>query len=186
MNIGMSQENATSYRFITFAWRVIALHMITYFIAGLLAVNLMDYETLFRTGGLEHYMHPTDTPIVALGPSLQWIRGLIFAVVLWPFREVILNSPKGWLKLWGIFAGLGILATFGPALGSVDGIIYTKIPVEVQIRALPELLFQSLLLSIGLWWWYHNPRNWMTIVSIVLVALILLMGIAGYQFLQMQ
>jgi hypothetical protein len=169
-----------------FAWRMTALHMITYFIAGLLAVNLMDYETLFRSGGLQHYMQPTDAPVVALGPSLQWIRGVIFALVLWPFRDIILSPERGWLKLWGLFVGLGILATFGPALGSVDGVIYTKIPVEIQFRALPELIFQSLMLSVGLWWWYSNPRKWMTILSIVLVALIVFMSIAGYQFLQME
>ncbi|MFZ9004315.1 MAG: hypothetical protein EP302_10535 [Bacteroidetes bacterium] len=172
--------------FSAFAWRMTALHMITYFIAGILAVNLMDYETLFRSGGLEHYMHPTDTPMVALGPGLQWIRGLIFALVLWPFRDTILSENRGWLKLWGLFVGLGILATFGPALGSVDGLIYTKIPMAIQTQALPELIIQSLLLSAGLWWWYKYPRKWITIVSIVLVALIVFMSIAGYQFLQMQ
>ena len=182
----MTPQDTPSGSFPSFIWRTSATHIITYFIAGILAVNLMDYESLFQSGGLEHYMHPTDTPIVALGPGLQLVRGVIFAVVLWPFRHVIFNDDKGWLKLWGLFVGLGILATFGPALGSVDGIIYTQIPFDIHLRALPELLLQSFLLSIGLWAWYRKPRKWLNILSIILVSLIIIVGVAGYQFLQMQ
>lgn len=178
------KETVTSLT--VFAWRTTSVHMITYFIAGILAVNLMDYETLFGSGGLEHYMHPTDAPIVALGPAMQLIRGLIFSVVLWPFCQVFLNNRRGWLKLWGLFLGLGIFSTFGPAPGSVDGVIYTQIPMDIQLKVLPELVFQSLLLSLGIWAWYHNPKRIWNYIAGFLLTVILFLSIVGYFALKVQ
>ena len=182
----MSNTKDQWHAFLTFVWRITAVHMLTYFIAGILAVYFMDYENLFKSGGLEHYMRPTSDPLVALGPGLQMVRGLIFAIVLWPFRSIFLDAEKGWLNLWGLFLGLGILSTFGPALGSVDGLIYTQIPPTIQFKALPELVFQSLLLSVGIWAWYRRPGKILNLIALILVVLILILGIAGYQFLQMQ
>ena len=165
---------------IVFIWRVTAVHTITYFIIGLLSMNLLNYKDLFASGNLGLLMKPTDSAIVALGPGLQIIRGLIFSFVLWPFKTIFLSKKYGWLKLWLLFIGLSILATFSPALGSVDGMIYTTIPVKYQLLFLPELLVQSLLLSICLFYWYYKPRKVYNIISVILVALIFLMSIAGY------
>lgn len=172
--------------FAIFAWRLIALHTLTYFLAGMAAVTLFDYENLFASEGLAGFMRPTRDPVTALGPFFQWIRGLIFAVALWPFREAILVPSRGWLRLWLLFVGLGILATFGPAPGSVDGFIYTQVPAITQLTFLPELLVQSLLLSLGLWGWYRKPNRIYNWIAGVLLGLVALLGIAGYQFLAME
>jgi hypothetical protein len=175
----------TTTSFGIFAWRLIALHTVTYFLAGMVAVSLFDYEHLFASEGLAGFMRPTTDPVTALGPGLQWLRGLIFAVALWPFREVFLPPVRGWLRLWLLFVGLGILATFGPAPGSVDGFIYTRVPPATQVMFMPELLVQSLLLSAGLWGWYRKPVKVLNWIAAVLLALVFLMSIAGYQFLGM-
>ena len=166
--------------FVTFTWRVISIHTITYFIIGIISMKLFDYRELFLSGNLGYLMRPLDSPIVALGPGLQIVRGLIFAIALWPFRLIFLSEEKGWLKLWLLFIGLSILSTFGPALGSIDGFIYTTIPLKQQMLFLPELLFQSLFLSLFLFWWYRKPRKVLNIISIILITLILLMSVAGY------
>ncbi|RPJ86876.1 MAG: hypothetical protein EHM18_03990, partial [Acidobacteria bacterium] len=36
-------------RFRSFAWRVISLHMITYFVFGVLAYLILDYREVFET-----------------------------------------------------------------------------------------------------------------------------------------
>ena len=182
----MTTEKGSLSDFLVFNWRISAVHMITYFVAGILAVQIMDYENLFQYGGLETYMRPTNDPIVALGPIFQCIRGLIFGVVLWSFRGIFLTTSRGWIKLWGLFIGLGILSTFGPSPGSVDGVIYTQIPFSIQLRALPELIFQSLLLSAGICGWYAKPWKGLNVVAVVLLAMIVILGIAGYQFLQLE
>ncbi len=166
--------------FKTFAWRMVAVHTITYFLVGIAAMNIFDYTHHFSTGALGQFMKPTDSPWVAAGPGLQVIRGLIFAGVLWPFREKILLTRRGWLPLWGLFTGLSILSTFGPAPGSVDGLIYTTIPVRLQILFLPELILQSLLLSLGVFYWYASPKKGFNILSVVLLVLVLLMSLAGF------
>jgi hypothetical protein len=167
--------------FAIFVWRVTAVHMITYFIVGLLAMFVFNYREAFATESLQGFMKPLDSPWVALGPGLQVIRGLLFGLALWPFITIILAPGKGWWKLWFLFVTLGILATFGPAMGSVDGMIYTTVPVGEQLLYLPELFGQSLLLSLGIYYWYKRPFAGYNYVALTLVALILLMSIAGYQ-----
>jgi len=68
--------------FRAFAWRVMACHMASYFVAGLLAYTLMDYRGLFQTPGLAQFMRPLESPWVAAGPALQVFRGLLIAAVL--------------------------------------------------------------------------------------------------------
>jgi hypothetical protein len=172
--------NSKTDTFGIFLWRLTALHLITYFIVGIIAMNLFSYEHLFSSGNLALLMKPLDSPWVALGPGFQIFRGLVFAIVLWPFKSVFLNTEYGWLKLWLLFIGLSILSTFGPAIGSIDGMIYTTIPIGRQILFLPELFSQSFLLSFGIYYWYRKPKRVFKIISIILVSLILLMSVAGF------
>ena len=166
--------------FNVFIWRLTALHMITYFIIGLLAMSILNYQEVFASGNLGLIMKPLDSPWVALGPGLQVVRGLIFAIALWPFKDIFLLKEKGWIKLWLLFIGLSILSTFGPAIGSIDGMIYTTIPIPLQLTFLPELITQSFLLSYCLYHWYQRPKKAFNILAIVLVSLILLMSTAGF------
>jgi hypothetical protein len=117
---------------------------------------------------------------VALGPGLQWIRGLVFAAALYPFRHVFLEGPRGWLKLWGLLLGLGVLSTYGPAPGSVEGLIYTTIPPLQQLRGLSEVVGQSLASSFLLVAWYRRPARAWGAVLYSLTALVMLMSVAGF------
>jgi hypothetical protein len=65
-----------------FLARVTACHLVTYFAAGVLAFTLLDYPTLFQSEPLSSLMRPTSSKWVAAGPSLQLVRGLIFALAL--------------------------------------------------------------------------------------------------------
>ncbi len=162
-----------------FFWRISACHIITYMIAGIFAYTLLDYKTLFETGALASFMRPVSSPWVAAGPALQVFRGLIFAVVLYPFRRVFLEEKRGWLKLWGLFVGLAILSTAGPTPGSVEGLIYTKVPLLGHLRGLPEVVLQTLAVSVLLTTWYRFPRKAWTVVMAVAVGLVYLMSLAA-------
>jgi len=172
-------ENSTHPTFGTFCWRVISLHMVTYFIFGILSATLFHYKDLFATETMSLLMKPVTSPWVAAGPMLQVIRGLIFALVLWPIRAVILKERYGWFYLWLLFLGLAILGTAGPSLGSTEGIIYTIIPVKQQLIGLPEVILQTLLFSVLLFYWYKKPLKAWNIINAVLVVLIILMSLAG-------
>ena len=160
-----------------FFFRITACHMVTYMILGVLAYKIMDYPA--QHAAECSIMIPTDSPRVALGPALQVIRGLIFALALYPFRRVFLDENLGWLKLWGLFLGLAILSTAGAAPGSVEGMIYTKAPIGGQIIGLWEVVLQTLAMSVLVVWWHRHPsRAWSTVMG-VLAALIFLMSTAG-------
>jgi len=169
----------TSGGFGRFFLRVSACHTVTYFVAGILAYTLLDYEKAFQSEHMVCWMRPTSSPVVALGAGLQWIRGLVFAIALYPFREVFLGTSKGWLKLWGLLLGLGILSTYGPSPGSVEGLIYTTIPPFEQLGGLSEVVGQSLAFSILLVAWYRHPRRAWAVVLYSLTVLVILMSVAG-------
>jgi hypothetical protein len=166
--------------FLTFFWRITASHMVTYFLVGIFAYFLFDYEDLFSDDILKYYMKPTNSSLVVIGPLLQVFRGLIFSVVLWPFRTVILGSKAGWLKLWGLMLGLAILSTAGPSPGSIEGIIYTQIPIATQILYLPEIIIQTGLFSLIVVRWYKKPTLFMNILFALLLSLISFFALAGF------
>jgi hypothetical protein len=56
--------------FSRFFLRVTACHMVTYFVAGVLAYNLLDYATAFQSEHLACWMRPTTSRWVAAGPGL--------------------------------------------------------------------------------------------------------------------
>jgi hypothetical protein len=97
------------------------------------------------------------------GPLFQPVRGIIFALAFYPLRSVLFSERRGWLILWWLLLALGVLSTFGPAPGSVEGMIYTIIPPLTQMRGLWEVLLQSFLLSFLLFYWVKHPeKRWLS------------------------
>lgn len=174
------RSNSSPANFRVFLWRVIALHMITYFLVGLIAFNIFSYSTLYASGHLKYFMKPIDSLWVAAGPALQILRGILFAIILWPFKTIFLSEKYGWLKLWLLFVGLAILGTAGPSPGSMEGMIYTNLSFQEHISGMPEVLLQTLLFSLSLFFWYKKPSKFLNIISIILVMLILLMSVMGF------
>jgi hypothetical protein len=166
----------TDVSFSRFSFRVTTCHVVTYFVAGLFAYTLLDYRALFEAIPI---MRPIDSAWVAAGPALQVVRGLIFALALYPFRHTFLNEPRGWLKLWGLFLGLAILSTAGPAPGSVEGVIYTKLTFADHLRGLPEVVLQTLALSVLVVTWHRKPHRAWSIVMGILTTLAVLLSLAG-------
>lgn len=161
-----------------FTARVIVAHTATYFVAGFIAMQAMDYAAFWDAPEMAH-MRPLDSPWVAAGPALQVVRGVVFAAVLWPFRGVFLARAGGWLPLWGLLAGIGILSTYGAAPGSVEGVIYTTMPLASHLRGLPEVLAQSAAFAACLVGWCRRPSWAWTLVLGGLACLAVLASAAG-------
>jgi hypothetical protein len=159
----------------------IVAHTVTYFVAGILAYTLNDYETAYSKPPLSYFMRPTSDRWVMAGPLLQPIRGVIFALAFYPLRGVLFGRPRGWLILWWLLLALGVLSTFGPAPGSVEGLIYTTIPPLAQILGLWEVVLQSLLLSVVLVYWVNHPRtrwlNWTLGFAFLVVMALPVLGL---------
>ena len=161
-------------------WRTTVVHTVTYFIAGILAFSLFNYAERFADPVISSYMRQTDDPLIMAGVLFQPIRGFLFGIVFWLLREILFVKRNGWLIAWIMLITVGIVSTFGPAPGSIEGLIYTKFPVADQLGGLIEILVQSLLLSILVVYWVrHTDLKWLNWVLIILFFIILLMPAMG-------
>lgn len=156
------------------------VHTVTYFVVGLLAFTLLDYNSKFADPIVSKFMRQTNDPLVAAGPSLQIIRGFLFGLVFFAFRECIFERKNGWLILWSMLVIVGILSPFGAAPSSIEGIIYTYLPAWFHILGLPEVLVQSFLLAFVTNYWVNNPsRKWLGWMLWTIFVLVILMSIMG-------
>jgi len=64
------------FKFGTFFWRITSSHMITYFVMGIIAANLLNYKEVFDSS---ETLRDYDSPWIPAGPGFQVIRGLIFS-----------------------------------------------------------------------------------------------------------
>jgi hypothetical protein len=161
--------------------KTIVVHTVTYFIMGLLALTFLEYKTAFDEPITREYMRQVNDPIVALGPALQFIRGMLFAIAFFPLREILFGRKNGWLITWLLLVTLGILSTFGAAPGSVEGLLYTKMSVSLQISGWLEVMTQALLLSVILYYWVNHPeQKWIAWVLGIVYVLVIAFSILGY------
>jgi hypothetical protein len=167
--------------FLGLSIKTIAVHTVTYFIMGLLALTFLEYKTAFEEPITREYMRQVDDPIVALGPALQFIRGILFAIAFYPLREVVFGRKNGWLIMWLLLVTLGILSTFAAAPGSVEGLLYTKMPVNLQISGWLEVITQALLLSAILYYWVNHPeKKWLAWALGIVYGLTVTFSVMGF------
>jgi hypothetical protein len=165
-----------------FIWRITYSHVIAYFLAGLFALNFMNYREQYASASLSLLMKPVSDPIVALGPVLQIFRGIIIALVLLPIKKVFIDEKKGILKLALLIFGISSFSTIGPTPGSFDGIIYTILPIEYHLLGIPETGLYISLFCLFIWGSYKINRKYISVISIVIILLISIMGIMGFLY----
>jgi hypothetical protein len=171
--------NDSQPSFLGLVAKTIVVHTLTYFLMGILAFNFLNYAEAFASPTLACWMRPTDDPMVMAGVLFQPLRGLIFALAFYPLRETLFGRRDGWLITWWLLVALGILSTFGPAPGSVEGMVFTVIPISV--RGYAEVVPQALLLSAGLYYWvkYSDQRwlNWIMGIAFFLALVLPILGL---------
>ena len=83
--------------------------------------------------------------------------------------------------MWITLVAIGIIGTFGPTPGSLEGMIYTTYPLALHLRGLPEVILQSLLLSWVLYYWVNHPQqawlNWVIGIAFVIVIALPALGL---------
>jgi len=166
--------------------KTIVVHTVTYFAVGLFAFAVFDYSTRFADPSLSGLMRPTDHPLVAAGTLFQPIRGFLFGIVFTMLRGVLFHGRGGWFTMWVMLVLVGIFSTFGPTPGSIEGMIYTTLPIGGQLFGLIEVLLQSLLLSLITTYWVSRPKarwlNWLLGAAFVLVLILPALGLLLGQF----
>ncbi len=171
--------------FVGLAVKTSVVQTLTYFVMGVLASSILNYAERFARPEMQCWMRPTSDPLVMAGPLVQLIRGVIFALVFWPLREVFFGKRYGWLIMWWTLVGLSILSTFGPAPGSVEGLLYTRIPILDQLAGWLEVVPQAFLLSALLYYWLRHPEqkwlSWVMGVGFAMIVLLLGLGLLARQ-----
>jgi hypothetical protein len=156
------------------------LHTVTYFLAGLAAANLFHYQGLFTIPSLAGYMRPVDSVWVLIGPLFQPLRGILFALAFYPLRASLFTRKYGWMTAWGLLVVLGILSTYGPTPGSIEGLLYTQVPLWAHLSGLPEVLVQSFVYSLMLYYWVNHPeKRWLTWVLVIMFCILMTFPILG-------
>ncbi|MDA3730896.1 hypothetical protein PBV87_05200 [Niameybacter massiliensis] len=130
-----------------FIGKVTAIHVITYILCGMFFSTIFNYEGLFELGNAKYFMRPAYGIGAVIGPLVQIVRGALFGCVLLLVKDSFIGKKYGALKLWAVLAIVGIINTPGPAPCSIEGIIYTQLPLEFHLKGAPEILIQTLLFS---------------------------------------
>ena len=164
--------------FPSLAVKTAVCHTLTYMFMGVLAAHFLNYAELLARpdSGMRHI---TD-PLVIAGGLFQPLRGLIFALVFYPMRDSLFGKKEGWVLMAWMLIALGILATFGPASGSLEGLIYTTTPIRQQLTGWLEIMPQAVLLSALLCYWVNHPeKKWLNWLLGVLFFIVMALPVLG-------
>ena len=166
--------------FATILFKTTSVHIVTYFIIGVLSFVFLDYTVKYSDPTVAGFVRQTDHPLVMAGPFFQILRGLLFGIVFYLLRESIFPYKRGWLTLWVTLMIVGILSPFGAAPSSIEGMIYTVLPVWFHIVNFPEIFIQSGMLALLVHYWVNHPDlkwfNWLFGGVTVLIVLLSILG----------
>ncbi len=139
----------------SFIWRFTLVHVITYTIFGITFMFFSNYFDYFSSEVIfNQVMKSSDALTVRLAVLVQFFRGALLALAVFPFREIVLQKPYGWIKLfWLLFVltSIGAVIT-GP--GSIEGFLYTNFEFNPFI-GYPEISLQMLAFS----WLFFKWQN---------------------------
>jgi hypothetical protein len=160
--------------------KTIVVHTVTYFLMGIIASAFLNYEGKYALPWMACWMRQFGDPLLTAGPLFQPIRGIVFALAFYPLREILFGKRDGWLIMAWLLIALGILSTFGPPPGSIEGLVYTIIPIPDQLAGYLEIVPQALLLAAGLCYWVNHPeKKWLSWVMGTVFVIVILLTVLG-------
>jgi hypothetical protein len=155
------------------------IHTVTYFVIGLVSFLFLDYSARYADPTIAVALRQTNHPLVSAGPLFQVLRGILFGIAFYALRDLIFLKRHGWLILWLLLLIVGIFSPFSSAPGSIEGIVYSTLPMWFHLMSLPELIIQSFLLAfLTHYWANHSENRWLNIsVGILFTMIVLLAGL---------
>jgi hypothetical protein len=150
-------------RFAIFAGKFALVHVVTYFVVGAVAYQLLTKG--FYEGEAPIFASFMRTPAnpEAWQYVMRWfipgqlLRGVLMAAALYTFFDTLINWQ--WTKRFLVIAGLylifGYWASAVAAPGTIDGLIYMRPEITTRAHLLvqPEIVLQGLALAAWLAWW---------------------------------
>ena len=168
------------YSFASITLKTAIIHTVTYFLAGLLAFTFFDYSAKYADPHIASLMRQTSDSLVAAGPLFQILRGILFGLVFYTLRDTVFARKNGWLTLWLVLGIVGIISPFGPSPSSIEGMVYTVLPMWFHFVGLPEVILQSFLLAFLTYYWVNHPdKKWLGWMFGSIFTLVIIMSILG-------
>jgi len=137
--------------FVKFTGIVVVAQLVTYFVAGVIAQNVLGANEFYppSANAISYLRDPHDLTLVAWIFPVQALRGLLFALVLWPFRQRImeLGTWLGGLAIASVIFVAGYVSASG---GMIEHFLYFRAadyPVKFAMITFVEILIQTLLMG---------------------------------------
>ncbi|MDZ7672152.1 MAG: hypothetical protein U5K53_04875 [Halanaerobiales bacterium] len=131
-----------------YLFRFAVVHTLIYIITGVIFQNYLNYDPQFTSSVLYNNFREVDSFIIRFAPIFQLMRGIFIGLIIYPVYGGIVKSQYSWLKLFALLWGLTLIGSVAATPGSIEGFIYTKIPVIEHLVGLPEVTLQAFLFSI--------------------------------------
>lgn len=154
-------------RFLTFALKVVVIHVVTYFVVGALAYQLLTKQFYEGSNPLFASFMRTPAEPEVWNHVMKWfipgqiLRGVLMAAVWYPFLDTFKEWGffKRFTSIAGLYLVLGFWASAVAAPGTIDGTIYLRptITPYAHLMVQPEIIVQGLALSAWLARWM-TPR----------------------------
>jgi hypothetical protein len=167
--------------FLTFSWRVVSIHSIAYFIAGICAF-LFNFNKNFDLVYFSLILRPLYFVQVASEAGLQVIHGFLLSLFLYPIKDAFLKEKTGWLKLLVLIFGLSYVSNIRPTFGSFQAYTSSKIFLKSYLLGIPEALIHTFLFSFFIPLWYRKEHKAWNITTIVVLAIIVIINLLGVLF----
>lgn len=130
---------------------VIICQLFSYYFAGIIAQLFLGAKEFYPPSpqALSYLKDPHDPALQLLILPAQALRGLLFALVILPFRDRILElgDRLGGLAITGLIFVIGYLAASG---GMIEHFVYFKpgdYPAKFAAITFIEVLIQSLIMG---------------------------------------
>lgn len=131
-----------------FSLRFTLVHIATYLVFGVLFMLITGYFDYFeRDPLLSQVMRGSDELIVQMSVFIQFIRGFLMALAIYPFRSIILETKNSYLKLFTLLFLLTSICAVITGPGSIEGLIYTKFSFDPLV-GIPEITVQMFVFSL--------------------------------------
>ncbi len=137
--------------FLKFALIVVVSHVITYYIAGFIGRYVLGSSEFYPPSpqAISYLRDPQNAMLLLWAFLGNILRGLLFAIVLFPFRQRIVEAGvwRGGLLITGLIFVMGYVAASG---GMIEHFVYFKAadyPLKFAAITFVEVLIQTLLMG---------------------------------------
>lgn len=176
---------APEISFLGFTVRMTIMHIVTYFLFGFIFAFYNPFHQGVHTIELypeyQVFFKTMDSIYVIGGGLFQIFRAPIIAASLYPFKDVFLGKKNGWLYLCGVMVALTLIGSVVPGPGSIEGLLYTNLPLALHLDGYPEVITQMIGFSYLVYYWEHNQSKKLTYAIVaVFLAIVFMLSMGVY------